>query len=57
MTRDRPILARVLLWALALLAPAAPADPRGVRLSYSGDPARTIAISWNSDSALDNQVQ
>ena len=32
------------------------AQPRGVRLTHYGDPTRSIAISWNSASASDNQV-
>jgi uncharacterized protein (TIGR03382 family) len=35
---------------------AADAAPHGVRLTYSGDPATTIAISWTSTSAAENTV-
>ncbi len=40
-----------LLWARA-----AAAAPHGTRLSYYGDPATTIAVSWNSDAVGDDQL-
>jgi len=38
------------------LATGARAEPRGVRLTLDGDPTSTIAVSWNSDSAGENQI-
>ncbi len=37
-------------------SPVARAEPRGVRLTLDGDPTSTIAVSWNSDSADENEV-
>jgi len=34
----------------------AEAAPRGVRLTYAGDPATSMAVSWNSAAAGDDQV-
>src|SRR5262245_1343144 len=41
--------------AFALASPAS-AAPHGVRLTHYGDPATTIAVSWNSDAAGDTQI-
>ncbi len=46
-----------LVW-LCLLAHtgAAEAAPRGVRLTYAGNPATSVAVSWNSDAPGDADV-
>ena len=49
-------LACLLVAAVAGPAQNAHAQPRGVRLTHYGDPTRSIAVSWNSASASDNQV-
>ena len=38
------------------LARVAAAAPHGTRLTYFGDPARSIAVSWNSSDPADDQL-
>ncbi len=44
-------------FVLALLPSVAWAAPHGVRLTWAGDPATTVAVSWNSDAANDSMIQ
>src|SRR5688500_14359926 len=50
--------AHIFLGLFGIVAAATPASaaPRGVRLTYAGNPATTMAVSWNSDAAGDDQV-
>lgn len=46
-----------LLFVVFVLAPSTVlAAPHGVRLTYAGDPATSVAVSWNSDSAGDGTL-
>lgn len=47
-----------LLFSLPLLAldGSAQAASHGTRLTHFGDPATTVAVSWNSDSTADNEI-
>lgn len=48
----------IALLALVILFPIhAKAEPFGIRLTHTGDPRRTVAVSWNSSNAADNRVR
>jgi acid phosphatase type 7 len=52
----RPALVALVPVLLGVVAGSARAEVYGVRLTHTGDPATSVAISWSSDDPTDNRV-